>query len=434
MVAPLGAFVHAAVRSTPPDSAVPSGVLERIPLAFEANEGQLDPSVRFLARSPGYQVLLTSGGMLVAPSGSSGATVGVTLEGARPDAEVVGLRPLAGATSRFVGADPSRWRSSVPTYGEVAYRDAYPGVDVVFHGHGRHVEHDFVVAPGADPAVITLGVKAAGPARLDPGGDLILPSPAGDLRLRAPRLYQDLDGERRIVEGGYESRGDGRYGFAVGRYDRTRPLVIDPVLVSSSYLGGTSTDTAYSVAADVDGNFVITGYTESSDFPTISPAQTGLAQAEGTRTDVFVTKVKADGGTVLWSTYLGGRGRDAAFAVAVGADSSVYVTGYTESPDFPTVRPLQAANAGGSSDMFVTKLNSAGSALVYSTYVGGRGADSGSGIAIDASGTASVVGATGSADFPMSRPFQGALARPDDVDGLVLKIDPNGTGLVFSSY
>ncbi|MCA1842810.1 MAG: SBBP repeat-containing protein, partial [Actinobacteria bacterium] len=409
-------------------------VLDRLPLAFEANQGQLDPAVRFVARSPGYQVLLTGDGLLVAPSGAGGATVGVTLDGARPNVQAVGQQPLPGATSYFVGDDPSRWRSAVSNYGAVSYPGVYPGVDLVFHGDGRHVEHDFVVAPGADPGVIGLVTHAAGATRIGGNGDLVLPSPGGDVRLQTPHLYQDVGGRRRVVAGRYEFRGDGRYGFAVGAYDHSRPLVIDPVLVSSSYLGGTSTDTAYGVATDNDGNILITGYTESSDFPTVNPAQTAVAQAEGTRTDVFVTKVKADGGTVLWSTYLGGRGRDAAFAVAVGNDGSVYLTGYTESPDFPTVRAIRTANAGGSSDVFVAKLNPAGSALVYSTYLGGKGADSGSGIAVDASGAAYVVGATGSSDFPVAKAFQETLAKPDDVDGFVMKIDPTGATLVFSSF
>jgi len=360
-------------------------------------------------------------------------------EAARPDLPAVGPQPLPGATSHFVGNDPSRWRSAVATYGAVSYPGVYPGVDLVFHGDGRHVEHDFVVAPGANPGVIGLVTHATGPTRIDGNADLVLPSPgaafapgrpAGDVRLQAPHLYQDVGGRRRVVSGRYEVRGEGRYGFAVGAYDHTRPLVIDPVLVSSSYLGGSNTDTAYSVGTDNDGNIVITGYTESSDFPTVNPAQTAVPQAEGTRTDVFVTKVKADGGTVLWSTYLGGRGRDAAFAVAVGNDGSVYVTGYTDSPDFPTVRAIRTANAGGSSDVFVAKLNPAGSALVYSTYLGGKGADSGSGIAVDASGAAYVVGATGSSDFPVAKAFQETLAKTDDVDGFVMKIDPTGATLV----
>ncbi|MFP5319685.1 MAG: SBBP repeat-containing protein [Acidimicrobiia bacterium] len=400
-------------------------VLERLPLAFEANAGQFGAGIRFTARTPGQEVALTAEGMLVSPAG-----VGLTLEGARRDADIVGVDRLAGTVSRFGGNDPSAWRAAIDTFAKVHYRDVYPGVDLVFHGHGRHVEHDFVVAPGVDPAAIGFSLSG-GTVRLDPGGDLVV----GDVRLRAPVLYQDLPGAgRRSVEGRFADRGDGRWGFAVGAYDPSLALVIDPVMVSSSYLGGSSTDTAYAVALDPDGNIYVTGYTESSDFPTVSPAQPSVPQAEGPRTDVFVSKIKGDGSTLLWSTYLGGRGRDAAYAVAVGSDGAVYVTGYTESSDFPAVRAFQGTHGGGASDVFVTRINSAGSAIDWSTFVGGAGADSGSSIAVDSQGAVVVGGATESSNFPVNRPFQGVISRPDDTEGFVFKVSPGGTGLAWSSY
>ncbi|HVL28735.1 MAG TPA: SBBP repeat-containing protein, partial [Acidimicrobiales bacterium] len=217
-------------------------------------------------------------------------------------------------------------------------------------------------------------------------------------------------------------------------YDPALALVIDPVLVSSSYLGGSSTDTAYAVALDPDGNIVVTGYTESADFPTLNPAQPSVPQADGPRTDVFVSKVKADGTTLLWSTYLGGRGRDAAYGVAVDGDGAVYVTGYTESADFPAVRAFQAQHGGGASDVFVARINSAGSAIDWSTFVGGAGSDTGHAIAVDRDGAVVVGGATDSSNFPVNRPFQGVVSRPDDTEGFVLKINPGGNGLAWSSY
>ena len=421
------AAATAFVTSRPPAPSparppAPPDALARLPLAFEENVGQFDAGVRFLARAPGQTVALVDDGLSVSPAG-----VRVTLSGARP-ARIGGNQPRPGTVSRIIGADPAQWRTSIPTYGSVTYYEAYPGVDVVFHGSGRNVEHDFVLRPGADPSVIAVAVSGAA-ARLDPAGDLV----AGDVRFQAPTLYQEVDGARRLVTGRYAARPDGSYGFAVGPYDRSRTLVIDPVLVSSSYLGGSSTDTAYGAASDSDGNIVVTGYTESSDFPTLSPAQPGRPGAEGTRRDIFVSKVKADGSGLLWSTYLGGRGQDAAFGVALGPDGAVYVTGYVESPDFPTVKPLQARNAGGT-DAFVVKLNPAGTTVEYATYVGGANADSGSGIAVDKTGAAYVVGATGSANFPVTKAIQATLARPDDQDGFALKIDPSGSSLLWSTF
>jgi len=420
---PLAGLVAGGRPPSTPDAAA---LLERLPVAFEENVGQLDPTVQFAARMPGQTVLLTDDGLVVSPAG-----VGLTLEGAARTGLVgAGERRLAGTVNRFTGDDSTAWRTAIPTYGAVTYRGVYPGIDLTYYGTGRLVEHDFVVAPGADPVGIRFAVTGgATPARIDRTGTLV----AGDVSLRPPVLYQDVDGARRPVEGRYATRGDGRFGFEVGPYDRSHPLVIDPVMVSSSYLGGTSTDTAYAVAVDVDGNVAVVGYTESPDFPVVSPAQAALAQEGTTRTDVFVTKVKADGGTVLWSTYLGGKGRDAAFGVAVGPDAGVWVTGYAESTDFPTVRPLQPANAGAS-DVFVAKLNSAGSALDFSTFLGGSGADSASGIAVDRNGAVFVAGSTGSANFPKVRPLQANLSRPDDVDGFVLRIEPNGASLNWSTF
>jgi hypothetical protein len=434
LVVPLGALVapgSSGRGKQPPNVA---DLLERVPLLFEANRGQHDPEVRFTARAPGHHVVLTDEGLFVSNPDAAGSRLGILFDGARPDPVVAGERPTAARSNQLLGNDPSRWRTDIPTFGAVSYRDVYPGVDLVVYGRGGQVEHDFIVAPGVDPGVIRLAMSGTAGGHIDKSGDLVLPLDTGEVRLLAPTLYQEVDGRRRPVKGGFQYRADGKVGFQVGAYDRSRPLVIDPVVVSASYLGGTSTETAYAVALDVDGNVAITGYTESSDFPTLSPAQPNLTQSEGARTDVFVTKVKADGSTVLWSTYLGGRGREAALAVAVGGDGGVYLTGYTESADFPLNKAIQNANAGGANDAFVAKLNSAGSALEYSTFLGGKGAETGNGIAVDGAGAAYVVGHTGSSDFPTVRPFQAALARPDDLDGFVTKVQAGGTGLAYSSY
>jgi hypothetical protein len=321
-----------------PKAGDPLAQLARLPLTFEPNQGQFDAGVRFVARAPGQSVALTDEGLTISPAG-----VRVTLAGVRtPSGGVVGEQPLPGVVSRIIGNDPAQWRSSIPTFGAVAYRDAYPGIDVVFHGAGRDVEHDFVVSPGADPAVIALAVTGTGSggAHLDRRGDLI----AGDVRLRAPVLYQEGDGGREPVRGRYQIRPDGSFGFAVGAYDRSRPLVIDPVLVSSSYLGGSSTDTAYGVATDADGNVVVTGYTESSDFPTVNPAQAGRPGAEGTRRDIFVTKVKADCcGRPIWGAGARTRRSPSPWARTAPSMSPATSSRPTSPPSSPSKAPTGAA-------------------------------------------------------------------------------------------
>lgn len=418
---PLSIRARTVVTGSPAPSTAPS--LDRLPLAFETNLGQFGPAVRFSARAPGHDVALTGTGLVLSPAGIS-----LNLEGAAVEPVLEGRDPLPGRVSRLIGDDPSRWASSAATYGSVAYRDVYPGIDMVVRGRGRQVEQDYVVAPGKDPRSITFAVSGAD-ARIDVHGALR----AGDVTLRPPELYQDGGGGRVAVAGAFEARGGSTFGFTVGRYDPALPLIIDPVIVSSSYLGGSSTDTAYAVATDADGNMVLTGYTESTDFPTLNPAQAGPAPGEGARTDVFVAKVRADGSSLLWSTYIGGRGRDAGLAVAVGPDGSTFVTGYTESNDFPTVRPIKGSNAGGS-DVFVVKLNPAGNGVDFATYIGGGGTDTGNGIAVDQAGGVYVAGTTGSSNFPTAKAFQGSLSRPDDQDAFVLKIESSLTSLAWSSY
>ncbi|MGH9280672.1 MAG: SBBP repeat-containing protein, partial [Acidimicrobiales bacterium] len=425
LLVPLSVVARTVVREPEAES-----VLARLPLAFEANQGQFAPDVRFLARAPGQNVALTGTGLQL----SSG--VSLTLRGARPDVEVEGRDPLPGHVSRIVGDDPAGWTAGAPTFGSVAYGQVYPGVDLVVHGRGRDVEHDYVVAAGADPGTIEFSLDgpsatAFGPRRphLDDGGGIV----AGDTTLRAPELYQDRNGRRVPVDGAFEPRGESTFGFTVGPYDPTVPLVIDPVIVSASYLGGGSTDTAYGVVTDADGHMILTGYTESSDFQTLNPAQPGQAATEGTRTDIFVSKVRNDGSSLLWSTYIGGKGRDAALAIALGPDGSTYLTGYTESNDFPTTKPIRNTNAGGS-DVFVVKLNPAGTAVDFATYVGGSGTDSGNGIAVDPNGGVYVVGTTGSPNFPTAKAFQPGLSKADDQDAFIFKVESSLTSLAWSTY
>lgn len=414
-----------------PDRA--AAMLGRLPLGFEST----DSPGRFQARALDYSVALDGGDAVVslpARPGAPRATLRISLPGRDPEPVARSSDPRAAKSNYFVGDDPARWRTGVTSFARVAYEGVWPGIDAVWHGIQEQVEVDFVVAPGADPGAVAMQMGDADRLAVDTTGDLVMGVGGREARLRPPTLYQDGQRGRSLVKGAFELRGPRNVGFRVGAYDPTIPLVIDPVLVSATYLGGSASDSAYAVAIDPAGNVYITGSTESSDFPTEGPVQPDLAQASGIRTDAFVTKLNAAGTVLVYSTYLGGKGSDIGYGIAVGVDGSPYITGSTGSTDFPMSKPFRKNYGGGATDAFVTKLGPQGAAIDYSTYLGGGGADLARGIALDRAGDAVVVGSTSSADFPTAKAFQGALKKPDDPDAFVAKITPPGADLVYSTY
>ncbi len=441
----------------------------RLPLPFETNLGQTDSEVKFLARGAGYTVFLTpSEAVLVLRSPQTSdqtpapvvarldrrargqreretrpqraaTVVRLGLVGANPDPGVVGLEPLSGKANYFTGNDPQKWRTGIPTYAKVRYRDVYPGVDVVYYGAQQQLEYDFVVAPGADPTRIRLAVTGAEALSVDAAGDLVLQTASGALRLHKPLIYQVRDGVRQEIAGGYVLLGKDRVGFRVAAYDTGRPVVIDPVLSYSTYLGGGSSDIGYGIAVDSAGNAYVTGTTFSSDFPTVN----ALQPTRHGYYDAFVAKLNPAGSALVYSTYLGGRSQDYGYGIAVDSAGNAYVTGTTFSSDFPTVNALRPG-LSGSADAFVAKLNAAGSALVYSTFLGGSdfvfltefglayAYDSGSAIAVDSAGNAYVTGTTPAFDFPTVNALQPTLAG--FANAFVAKLNPAGSALVYSTF
>ena len=406
----------------------------KLPLQFEANRGQTDKDVHFLSRGPGYSLYLTAGEAVLVLSkpavDAKRVALRMSLVGAARAYAVSGIDELPGKANYFIGKDPAKWRRNVPTYARVRYREVYPGIDLIYYGNQRQLEYDFVLAPGADPKKIVLGFKGADKLEIDAQGELVLHAPGEDIRQHKPVIYQEIDGVRRDIAGGYVRKGANRVGFKVAAYDTTRPLVIDPVVLSySTYLGGINGDSGSGIAVDANGNAYITGGTASSDFPTTA----GAFQPTATGSHAFVTKLNSIGAAV-YSTYLGGSGSEGGSAIAVDAGGNAYVTGATQSTDFPTTAGAFQATIGGSGNAFVTKLDPAGSALVYSTYLGGSGdINPGSGIAVDADGNAYLTGWTNSINFPTTQQaFQPAFSGGYDV--FVTKLDPAGSALVYSTY
>lgn len=418
----------------------------KLPLRFEPNQGQTSPGVLFLARGSGYGLYLTASESVIVlrrleatpePQGARrraateparAAVVRLDLLGANPKPEAVGREELPGKSHYFLGSDPATWRANVPQYGRVELRGVYPGIDLTYYGREGQVEYDFVVGPGADPGQIRFRVEGAKRTRLDAEGNLVLEVAGGEIVHRAPVVYQEENGHRQTIAGRYVLRRGGEVRFAVGRYDRSRPLVIDPVLVYSTYLGGSQDEIAGGIAVDAAGNAYLTGLTWSPDFPTANPLQASNAGGA----DIFVAKLDASGGALVYSTYLGGSSSESARAPKLDAAGGVYVTGFTGSADFPIVNAAQS-NYAGAEDAFVTKLDPSGSALVYSTYLGGNDQDSGVAIAVDSAGNAFVTGVTDSLDFPTKDPLQPTHGGLWD-DAFVTKLGSSGSQLLYSTY
>src|SRR5918999_1026490 len=393
----------------------------RVPLAFEANRGQTDERVSFLARGQGYTLFLTRGEAVL--RSRHGNVLRMRFANSSRTAAIKGIAKLSGTANYLTGGARL---TGIPTYRSVRYEGLYRGVDAVFHDAGQgDAEYDLIVAPGAD--VATVALELAGAKRLQPkGGDLLLHGGGETLTLRAPIAYQHVGGRRVPVESRYVLRGPRRVWFAVGPHDPARPLVIDPVLSYSTYLGGSGYDSATAIAVDSSGSAYVTGQTASVDFP-VTPGAVGLDRADG-----FVTKLNASGTALVYSTYIGGIGQ----GIDVDASGHAYVTGYASLQLRTTPGSFQPALRGGF-DAFVSKLNPQGSALVYSTYLGGGFDDFANGIDVDAAGNAYVTGwtkcATPTCDFPTQNAFQPAYGGGNN-DAFVTKLNPTGSALVYSTY
>jgi hypothetical protein len=422
----------------------------RLPLSFEVNKGQTDPRVKFLSRGAGQTLFLTSNESVLAlgkaldqkpdspglPNLSVSHSLRATLLrmrllGANPLVEVTGLDTLPGTSNYFIGNDPARWRTNVPTYSKVRYSQIYPGIDLVYYGNQRQLEYDFVVAPGADPEQIRLSIRGASKLFLDANGNAVLRQKDGDVRLLKPRLYQEVRGEKIEIAGGYALKGN-ELRFAVGQYDPRQELVIDPVLVYSTYLGGSGIDLAKGIAVDSSGSAYVAGYTGSTNFPLGTAPQ--QATFGGGNYDVFVAKL-TPAGALVYSTYIGGSGDDVANGLAVDSSGNAYVVGSTLSTNFPgaSSSSIHAAYGGGG-DGFVVELNATGNALIYSSYLGGSGSDAATAIALDSSGNAYVAGETQSTNFPGVTSSSMQTVNAGGYDAFVAKLNPAGTAIVYSTY
>ncbi len=409
----------------------------QIPLSFESNVGQTAAQVDFLSHGPGYGLFLTPTEAVLnlskgtGPVGQAigGNVVTMTLVGASTNSAPTGLDKLAATSNYFIGNDPSQWHTNIANYGQVQYQNVYSGISLLYYGNQQNLEYDFQVAPGADPGVIQLAFSGVQSLSLDPQGNLMLETSGGEVVEQTPVVYQQEGAGRQEVAGKYVLEGGNQVGFAVGAYDASQPLTIDPVLSYATYLGGNGQDEGFGIAVDASGDAYVTGETPSNNFPTSNPLQPNYSG--GAIYDAFVSRLNATGTALVYSTYLGGGGTDEGKGIALDASGNAYITGFTESDNFPTTTGAFQPTFGGGTDAFVTKLNATGSALIYSTYLGGGTAE-GYAIALNASGNAYVTGWT-QPNFPTT---SGAFQTKFDAsaNAFVTELNVSGSALVYSTY
>ncbi len=402
----------------------------KLPLAFEINRGQADSHVKFFSRENGSELFLTSNAAVLRPRNSRYPFT-LRFQRANPTSNVKGRDQLPGYRNYLLGNDPSKWQTNVPTFNRVTYEEIYPGINLTYYGNRRDLEYDFEVAPGADPHSIRLAFDSHVRPHISLGGDLVLQSGRTELVERKPIVFQEINGQRHLIEGHYVLLGKREAGFEVGEYDRARPLVIDPTLVYSTYLGGSGDDLGSSIAIDGSNNVYIAGTTSSPNFPTRGPAFPNSAGLS----DIFVTKIDPTGGNVVYSTYIGGSGLDRGDGVALDSNGNAYVVGRVgdTSVNFPTTAgALAQTYRGGDFDGVLFKLNAQGNALVYSTFLGGEDNDSVEGVAVDLSGNAYVTGGTRSNGFPLTASaFQSF--RTGDTDAYLTKLNSSGSAVLYST-
>jgi len=404
----------------------------KVPLTFESR-GEEPGGQSFVTHVSGRTMAFAASGAVIErprPGGSRQPQATLRFLGARPNVQPQAAGPQSGTANYIVGLRPEYWRTNIPLYGKIEYRNLYAGIDLIYYGNQNRLEYDLVLAPGASWRSIRLAFGDAKTVEIDTEGNLKVQTSSGWVTHGRPVIYQRFRSGRREVSGRYVLRGGHAVGFDIGAHSPGSPLIIDPTLAFVSYLGGSGDDYGHAVAIDSSGCAYTVGETGSAGFPTLGPEQASMAGD----TDVFVTKWNATGTGLVYSTYIGGSNRDAAMGVAVDAAGDAYVTGFTYSGNFPITSGALDTSFVGESKAFVLKLNPAGNALIYATFLGGSGNDYGAGIAVDAAGEAHVAGYTASINFPVTKgAFQPSYGG-GFYDGFLAKLNAAGSALIYATY
>lgn len=474
----------------------------RLPLTFEANEGQVNKNVKFFSHGKNYDLFLTQKEAvfsLKSMDKTSKNVIKMKLSNMNSSTKIEAIDELQTKSNYLVGDNPSDWHTDIPHYAKVKYQEVYPNIDLIYYSNSEQLEYDLILYPGANPKDIKVQFDGVDKIKVEDNGDLLLKSGDNELRKYKPVIYQeDVNGTKKVINGSYVVNEQEEVSFYLDSYDQSKPLVIDPAFAYSTYLGGSLNDFGLDITVDKENNVYVTGLAGSTDFPitqgSLQPSSGGTAfvsklnssgngviystyiggknsgatsssivvdDAEnvyitgnagdgfpttvgafqkscGGFLDAFVAVINPKGNSLLYSTYLGGSNQDSGSSIAVDLANNIYVTGFTNSTNFPTLNAFQPNNLGGMNefgllgqDAFVTKINQSGN-VVYSTYLGGNGADEGRGIAVNSSGEACVVGATTSKNFPTANPLQSAFIG--NLNVFVTKLTSTGSSLIYSTY
>jgi len=411
-------------------------------IRFEPNVGQADSSYRYLAHGKAHSMYLSSSEAVFELRGSTwtgtqSRTIHAVLEGADGGIEAQAQEPLSGRVNYLVGNDRQKWHTDIPTFSRVTFHGVYLGIDVVYHGTGGFLENDFIVQPGGDPAAIRIRFTGGDAVRLEKDGSLAIQAGRRTLRWKPPFLYQrGPQGQLDHVEGRFTIRNDGVVGFEIGVYDVHRTLVIDPLLTYATYFGSPSAEAAARVATDSSGNAYIIGGTDNENFPATPGAY--VSRPSGVNGQVLVAKLTPDGKSMIYETHIGGSLGEGGFGIVVDASGNAYLAGMTASPDYPASTNFTTKSVTDPLNCFVTKLNAAGNALVYSALIGGSQGDGCSSVGVDSSGNAYAVGVTASTDLPTVNAMQanapGPLFGNASNATFVVKLSPDGSKLLYSTY
>ncbi len=413
--------------------------LNKLPLRFEANRGQTDQQVRFMSHGDGYGLFFTPQETVLVLKGKNldtnivtASSIRMRLMGANPNPQILGKEKLVTKTNYLKGRDPSKWQRNIPNYSKVLYKDVYPNIDLIYYGNPHSLEYDYILFPGADPGVIEMEFEGAESMVLDDQGNLLIKTQSRKILQHAPKIYQQIRGKKEKVAGGYILKKDNRVGYKVASYNQELPLVIDPILEFSSYLGGTGgigfSDLANDIAVAGSGAVYIVGEAGSTDFPTTTGA---YDETHGDFRDAFVARFNATGTDLDFSTYVGGDSGDVAYGIVLDASLNAYVTGMTESDNFPTAGTPISTEVLGNRDAFVFQLSSSGASLPNSTYIGGDGDEIGRAIAIDSSLDLYITGQTTGSFSPLTNAFQSTFGG-GDFDAFLVKLD--AAGVIYSTY
>jgi uncharacterized repeat protein (TIGR01451 family) len=436
--------------------------LGSLPLSFEPNVGQFDDGISYYVRGGGCSIALSPNAATLliqdkkrgkpptavarrlrpelnnqSPAAAPSQTLRLEIVGGNKSARASAEKPLPGIVNYILGQEESAWRTGIPTYERVRFERVYPGIDLVYYGNQSRLEYDFVVAPRANPHLIRLKFDGAQSVSSDAGGDLLVQLADRQVRWLKPVAFQIIGGVRRDVAVAYRISPGHQVTFELGDYDAAQELVIDPLLVYNTYLGGADLDSVASMALDRWGNIYLAGTTFSTNFPVLRAYRTNAYAFN----DAFVTKLNSNATALVFSTYFGGSSNDWANGVAVDSSSNVFICGYTDSLNLPLRLEFQSS-VGAFGDAFVTRFGPFGSNLVYSTYYGdGSGStadyEEAYAIAVNNSGSAWIAGATASGSALNSKsPFQNGFGGSFQ-DALVARFDTTQSGnnsLIFGSW